>query len=322
MRSLMQAEGMGIRIERYRGELAEAWADVLRNAKNSIFQFERGFIEYHGDRFDEISLLAFDGNRPIAAMPAAIDVEGTVTSHPGLTFGGVILDRGIRSGQALEVFDAMLGFLREHGVRRCVIKALPSIFASYPSAELEYALWRSGFALRRRDLSSVLPLRAPMPFNGDKTRGVKKALKAGLEVGSEGITAFHDMLQLVWQERHGVNPVHSRADLELLQSRFPDRILCRCARQNGAVVAGALVFDYGHVWHTQYMASSPGGRDVGGLDVVISEMVREATAHGVDYFSFGASTLQEGRVINEGLLWQKESYGARAIVHDFYEGDL
>jgi len=318
----MPTEGTGIRVERYRGELAAAWAEVLRNARNGIFQFERAYMEYHGDRFDDISLLAFDGDRPVAILPAAIDANGLVTSHPGLTFGGVVLERGVRSGQTFEVLDAMLGFLRGQGGRRCVIKALPAVFASYPSAELEYALWRRGFSLCRRDLSSVLPLRAPMGFNGDKTRGVKKALKAGLDVGPGGIAEFHDLLQRVWQERHGMAPVHSRADLELLQSLFPDRIHCRCARQAGAVVAGTLVVDYGHAWHTQYMASAPEGRDTGALDLVIRELVGEATARGVDVLSFGASTLEQGRVVNEGLLWQKESYGARAIVHDFYEGDL
>lgn len=311
---------MSIRIERYHVALAEPWAEILRNARNGIFQFERPYMEYHGDRFDDISLLAFVDDQPVALMPAAIGPEGMVTSHPGLTFGGLVVDRRMRSGQAIEVFDAMLHHLREAGARRCLIKVLPQVFASYPSAEIEYALWRRGFTLCRRDLSSLLPLRGALGFNGDKMRGIKKAKKAGLDVGEEHIPPFHDLLRSVWQERHGIDPVHSSADLELLQARFSAHILCRCARREGTVVAGALVFDYGHVWHTQYLASSAEGRETGGLDLVVAELIREAGERGVDHLSFGASTLEAGRAINDGLLWQKESYGARAIVHDFYEG--
>lgn len=318
----MANEAVTLRIERYNPSRVDDWTQVLRHARNGIFQFERAYMDYHGDRFEDISLLAFEGDRPVALMPAAIDGDGTVTSHPGLTFGGVVVDRRMRSGQAIDVFAAMCDRLRELGARRCRLKLLPPAFASYPSAELEYALWRRGFALYRRDLSSLLPLRRALSFNAGKVYSTKKARKAGLVVGEHGVSDFHALLRSVLQERHGAEPVHSQAELELLQSRFPQRILCRCAERGGHVLAGALVFDYGHLWHTQYLASSTEGRETGGLDLVVAELIREAGERGVDHLSFGASTQQEGRTINDGLLWQKESYGARAIVHDFYEGAL
>lgn len=36
------------------------------------------------------------------------------------------------------------------------------------------------------------------------------------------------------------------------------------------------------------------------------------------YFDFGISNEEEGRYLNEGLVAQKEGFGARAVVHDFY----
>jgi hypothetical protein len=61
---------------------------------------------------------------------------------------------------------------------------------------------------------------------------------------------------------------------------------------------------------------------LGALDLVIAETINEARDAGVTLISFGTSTENGGKVLNQGLLWQKESYGARAIVHDFYEGTL
>jgi hypothetical protein len=40
------------------------------------------------------------------------------------------------------------------------------------------------------------------------------------------------------------------------------------------------------------------------------------------FFDFGISTVDNGRSLNLGLIRNKESYGARATVHDFYELDL
>ena len=41
--------------------------------------------------------------------------------------------------------------------------------------------------------------------------------------------------------------------------------------------------------------------------------------HDRAYFDFGISTEDEGRTLNEGLIANKESYGARAIVYERYE---
>jgi len=108
----------------------------------------------------------------------------------------------------------------------------------------------------------------------------------------------------------------------LLKSRFPKNIELRAAYVDGDIVAGTIVYKYGHVWHTQYLASSEIGKKVGGLDFVIYSLIDEARKEGCEYLSFGASTTQAGKVLNEGLIWQKESYGARGLTHDYYALNL
>lgn len=313
---------MDIRIERYRPELEAHWHELLACARNGLFLFERPYMDYHGDRFMDMSFMAFAGDEPIAVFPAALEPTGRLVSHPGLTFGGLVLAKKLRSQDAFIVLDAILDAARKEGAVRCLVKMLPEAFASYPSGEIAYGLWRRGFKLVRRDLSSLLPISAAIPLNSSKLLGVKRARKSGVAVHAKSASEFHELLDDVLHERHGVAAVHSRAELAMLQSRFPDNIVCRVAQREGQQLAGSVVFKYGHVWHTQYLASSEEGRKCGALDLVISELIDEAKAGGVKYLSFGASTVSEGRHLNEGLLWQKESFGARAIVHDFYEGDL
>ena len=310
-------------MRRYTPDLAEDWATVLRCAKNGLFLFERDFVEYHGERFVEMSAIAYSDGVPVAFLPAAIDTRSAqVTSHPGLTFGGVVLRREVRGDVAIEIIEAMLAALREWGATTVTIKLLPQVFAGYPAAELDYVLWRRGFELVRRDLSSILPLQGALPFNSSKNQSVKKASKAGLSVTEAGVGDFHALLEAVLLQQHDVAPVHSKAELEMLSSRFPSQIFVRATYQGDQLLAGALVFNYQHVWHTQYLACSSEGRNLGALDLVVSELKNEATAADVRYLSFGTSSDAAGRVLNDGLLWQKESYGARSLTHDFMHGSL
>lgn len=323
MRVWPQDEGVDISIQRYQPQLAGAWKEVLRSARNSIFQFDRGYVEYHGDRFEDMSAVVFVDGRPRAVMPAAFDpVLRKVVSHPGLTFGGPVLGRDLRGDTALVVIDALLDAFRDWGATSCLVKLLPQILANYPSGEVDYALWRRGFSLMRRDLSSLLPLNDAIPFNTSKMQSVRRAVKHGVGVTEAPVARFHGLLSDVLLAQHGVKPVHSLDELEQLHSRFPQDMLVRVAFLDQRVLAGTLVFKYGHVWHTQYLASSEEGRSVGALDLVTAELIVEATAAGASHISFGTSTVNQGTHINHGLLWQKESYGARSMVHDFMEGPL
>ena len=314
---------MTIKVERYNAERLGDWDRVLASAKNAIFQFDRGYIEYHGDRFVDMSAIAYIDGRPVAVIPAAFDPDsGRVTSHPGLTFGGPVFLRDLRGDAAIEIVGAMLDAFREWGGISCLMKLLPAAFATYPAAEADFALWRRGFRLVRRDLSSLLPLTTALPFNESKRQAVKKARKHGVAMTAISTDRYHDLLEEVLLEQHGTRPVHSKAELALLQNRFPANMLVRGATFDGRLLAGTLVFNYGHIWHTQYLASSNEGRGLGALDLVIAELIEEAKIAGATFLSFGTSTEDGGQSLNQGLLWQKESYGARALVHDFLEGTL
>ena len=65
------------------------WNDFIEHAKNATFLFHRDFMEYHKDRFEDYSLLVFDGEKLVAVLPANKNGE-TLYSHQGLTYGGLV----------------------------------------------------------------------------------------------------------------------------------------------------------------------------------------------------------------------------------------
>jgi hypothetical protein len=109
--------------------------------------------------------------------------------------------------------------------------------------------------------------------------------------------------------------------MRLLQSRYPQHIVLHEARRDGALLAGVLVYDFGHVVHTQYLAASDAGRRTGALSLLLGELIEHVYTNR-HYLSFGISTERQGEALNGGLVAQKERFGARAIVHDFYEWPL
>ena len=82
--------------------------------------------------------------------------------------------------------------------------------------------------------------------------------------------------------------------------------------------AGAVIFEHERVAHAQYMATTPLGRECGALDLVINTLLNDIYQD-ISFFDFGISTEDSGRFLNEGLIAQKEMFGARAMVHDTYE---
>lgn len=299
---------------------AAAWDALVARSRNGNLLHRRGYMDYHAERFADASLLIEKDGELVAVLPANRDGE-QVSSHGGLTYAGLISSQALRAEAALEAFEKIAEHYRALGVKRLLYKAVPHVFHACPAEEDLYALHCLGARLVRRDLSSVIALREPFEFTDERRRAVTKARKAGLSVRTGGdLAPFHALLTDVLA-RHQATPVHSLAELRLLQGRFPQQIVLHEVADEHEVLAAALVYELGPAVHTQYLAASEAGRQRHALSLLLAELIEHTYAH-KRHFSFGISTEQAGRVLNAGLVAQKERFGARAAVHDCYEWEF
>jgi hypothetical protein len=299
---------------------ATDWDALVERSRTGNLLHRRGYMDYHADRYPDASLVVEHRGAMVAALPAS-RAGDLVSSHGGLTYAGLLSTPELRAEATLAVFGQIGEHYRAAGVQRLLYKAVPRAFHAYPAEEDLYALHRLGAQLVRRDLSSVVPLREGYRFAAERRRDIRHARAAGLKIEAGGdLAAFHALLTEVLQ-RHGVTPTHSLAELRLLQGRFPQQIVLYTAHADAALLAGAIVYDFGRVVHTQYLAASDEGRRTGALSLLLGELIERIYADR-HYLSFGISTEQQGQVLNGGLVAQKERFGARAIVHDFYEWPL
>ena len=310
-------------IKRYDPSQAARWNDFCRTARNATFLFNRGFMDYHADRFTDFSLMALSGSgRIIALLPA--DIRGTtLRSHGGLTYGGWIIPaRHFNGSTMLRLWESSLEMMRASGIEELRYKPLPWIYADRPSEDDRYALFRFGAKLEESLLSSTIDMRSPGPFNESTRQSLKLAASAGVtvaEAGISGLPEFWRMLERCLAERHdGVRPVHTLAEMTMLMERFPTEIrLFAAYGRGGEMMAGTLLFDTPRVAHTQYIATTPEGRAVKAFPPIVRCLL-DGPMRSRAYFDFGTSCLDGGRYLNEGLLLQKSGMGAGATVYETY----
>ncbi len=309
-------------IRRYRREDKELWNSFVSKARNATFLFDRNYMDYHADRFDDNSFMFYHKGKLKAVLPANVAGD-TLYSHQGLTYGGLLLDKKATVEDVLECFDSLNSWLRENGISKVVYKALPWIYQQYPSEEDLYALtWKCKAQLISRDISSSIVIDNKLKFAESRKSGIRKALSLNIEVGeSNDVDGFWHVLEENLGNRYNAKPVHTANEMKLLMSRFSNNIRLYVAKMNGEIVGGTLIYVTPQVVHTQYISASVEGKKHGALDLLFDYIINKVYAN-CRYFDFGKSTEQGGAYLNEPLIFQKEGFGGRGVCYDWYQWEL
>lgn len=309
-------------IRRYRREDKELWNSFVSKARNATFLFDRNYMDYHADRFDDNSFMFYHKGKLKAVLPANVAGD-TLYSHQGLTYGGLLLDKKATVEDVLECFDSLNSWLRENGISKVVYKALPWIYQQYPSQEDLYALTLKCKAqLISRDIASTIVIDNKLKFAESRKSGIRKALSLNIEVGeSNDVDGFWHVLEDNLGNRYNAKPVHTASEMKLLMSRFPNNIKLYVAKMNGEIVGGTLIYVTPQVVHTQYISASVEGKKHGALDLLFDYIINKVYAN-CRYFDFGKSTEQGGAYLNEPLIFQKEGFGGRGVCYDWYQWEL
>ena len=301
----------------------EEWDKFVNEARNSTFLFNRAFMDYHSDRFEDCSLLAYRKGKLSALLPA--DRKGEeLRSHHGLTYGGWILpaSSSINGNEMLELWRKWLQWCSSNGIKSVLYKPLPYIYAEQPSDEDLYCLFRSGGILQRTNLSSAIRLERNPGLNKLQRRHIKGLENSVFnikeyrgEIPSEILSKFYEMLQSCLHERHDAKAVHTAEEIALLSARFPENISLQVLEYKGKIEAGIWLFETSTCNHCQYIATTPLGRELNLMTPLTVHLIQEATKAGKNYFDFGISNEEGGKILNHGLLRHKSSFGATGIAY-------
>jgi hypothetical protein len=312
----------------YTPEWAERWDRfVMDGSQNGTFLQTRRFLGYHPiGRFEDASFLAaLENGELLMAVPGARDAaqgETWFRSHPGGTFAGPVLSGHVTQAEdVLQLLDAADRYLTASGYRACELKITPQLFASQPTALLEYALFNRGYG-QETELASYLPLYGRTAeelrggYSATKRYELKRCEAKGLtarRLETDGeLAAFYEVLSLNLR-KFDSRPVHTLAELgDFLRERLKDEVrFLGVLDPAGRMVAGACLFHFRqtNVLHTQYLAADTRVRGYAPSAFLYDAVLKTGLESGAAALSFGTSTFEHGRVLNQGLIRNKEGYG-------------
>lgn len=307
-------------VKAYHSDFKNQWDEFVATAKNATFLFQRDFMDYHKDRFNDNSLMIYKDSDLFALLPAN-SVGNILYSHQGLSYGGLLLKKDCKFKNVLDAFKLLLKYLYENNIETLELKLLPKMYHKLPSDEIDYLLFKVDAQCIRRDISAVIDFREPLKISSsNRKRNLKKAMSNDIKVKEvEDFEAFfHKILIPNLKERHEALPTHNLNDIRKLKTAFPKRIRQFNAYHHEEIIAGVTIFESEFVAHAQYISTLDSKKELAGLDAIFDQLIHTIFIN-KRFFSFGISNEHQGQHLNQGLLKWKESFGARAIVHDFYK---
>lgn len=303
---------------RYKAEDAGLWNDFVTAAKNATFLFHRDFMEYHSDRFTDFSVLIFKDETLYAVLPANVK-DDTIISHQGLTYGSFVLQDSAKLLYALEAFKELLRFLSSEMIQKLEIRVIPTFYNVMPSDELDYFLFKTNATLVKRDVLMVIDNDHKLKFQKNRREGINKAIRNGLKIKIEDTfdDFWNEVLIPNLKNKHGIAPVHSLDEIKMLAARFPANIKQVNVYKDDKVVAGTTVFLTKTTIHPQYVSGNADKNSYGSLDLAYDFIINHFKKD-KRYFDFNISSEDNGGTLNSGLIFWKESCGARAFTADTY----
>ncbi len=278
-------------------------------------------MDYHNDRFQDFSLMIYKDEKLIALMPAN-KVDDCVYSHQGLTYGGFIYKSDLKSEDVINLLKSVLNYLLDNKIKTLELKELPIVFLeNQTNNPLAYLCFKLKAQLVRVDMHSVVDLKFKA-YNRSRKNGYKRGQKNNLVV--KEVNDFEDFWNKILipnlDNKHDVKPVHSLEEIQLLKTKFPNKIRQFNVYHNNIIVAGTTIFETKHVAHSQYISGNADKNTLGSLDFLHHHLLEDVFAS-KSYFNFGISNLNQGQNINQGLLYWKEGFGSHSITQSFYKFD-
>ena len=317
---------MSVEIVKYNPDFKTIWNDFVESSKNGTFLFNRDYMDYHSDRYQDNSYLFFNKGKPYCLFPACRILE-TLSSHAGLTYAGLVMNNSCITTGIMDVFELLVNTAKKEGFKELIYKPVPYIYHDYPADEDLYALFRLNAKLISRNISSTINLSNPFKPRKDRKEGGKKAFRNDVFVKeSKDFQTFWKILKDNLRDTYGAEPVHSFHEFSKLVIAFPDNIkLWAAFNKGGEMIGGVVCYYTKYVVHTQYISANAEGKKCGAIDSIILQLIREKIPEedgDYKYFDLGTSNLDGGLYLNESLIYQKEGFGGRGVCYDGYSVSL
>ncbi len=295
----------------YTAKRQKEWDDFIQRSSNGTFLHQRSYMDYHAERFNDFSLMIFEGLKLRAVLPAH-RIGNEIFAHKGLTYSDFIFQKKLKTAAKIEIVRQALAFLFQNDLNSLYINSIPFVFQPLTDESCTYIYHKAGGELQEIKPFWISDRRFGLKINHNRQKNYKKLLSYGfkIEEDPQHIAEFWPIVVQNLKLRYNSQPTHSMDEIKLLINRFPKHIRLFTIRQKSEILAGALVYFINHTAHFQYIhaLNSPESRQA--VEFLTYELVQKFKNYA--YVSFGSSSVGDNN-INENLVYWKESFGCHII---------
>lgn len=309
---------MIFKFETYNIDYYALWNNFVLNAVNATFLFHRDFIEYHGNRFTDASVLIFKSDTLVAICPAN-KIKTEWHSHQGLTYGGIVVGNDFNPVDFYVLIKELSCFLKSRDCQSLLIKAIPQFYGNDVLLKLRHQLIKHQAQTYRSDMVLALDYSQPLNIHKTKLKHYRRNLESGFVISEEeDFSSFwNELLIPRLHNKHQAKPVHTLEEIQYLKSKFKNNIKQFNLFKNNELLAGITIFDTGTVVKSQYGATSEKGEKYRAIEFLFIHLIHHFKDSGRKFFSMGTVTEQNDLGYNPGLLKQKEELGCKLYHQDF-----
>lgn len=306
-------------VRRYSSEDFELWNAFISTAKNATFLFHRDFMEYHADRFEDFSLLVFEGEKLMSVLPAN-RVGDTVFSHQGLTYGGFVFSDDLVTFEIDLIIAEVILYLKENQFKEFSIKDIVSIYLKERKMETQQSLIKNGAELVETKMNLAINFKSNFKISKSKLKHFKRITSFGLTIRKEeDLTNFwNNVLSPRLSKKFAVKPVHSLDEISLLKDKFKDNIHQYNVYLDEEILAGITIFKTGSVVKSQYGAITEKGEKYRALDYLYITLIDKYKSQ-LDFFDMGTVNDDSELGYNFGLLNQKKELGCDLFEQKYFK---
>ena len=133
---------MSLVIAPYTPDLQKKWDVFVQESRNGTFLHSRAYMDYHSDRFKDQSVIVKSNDNIVGVFPAN-EANDTISSHDGLTFGGLVFGMSQRASQIQEMLSELAEYYSKMGFKKILYKSVPHLFHKYPAEDDLFWLYRN-----------------------------------------------------------------------------------------------------------------------------------------------------------------------------------
>jgi hypothetical protein len=267
-------------------------------------------LEYHQDRFQDSSLIVFEDRIPIAIFPSN-QVSNIIYSHQGLTFGGLIWIRDLSQITKKNIIDAFLSHLSRCRFQSVEIKLLPDFYITESFDEIVEIFLEKGFSLKENSTTYVIENNGLIRGREGRWKLRKKFRQPYLISEVEDFSGFWDnVINPLYRDQIGIEPTHTAKEIQLLKSKNKEFIKQFVIYKDPfEILSGITVFDFEKVVKFQYIASTPKGKSLRAMDILMEHLL-QAEYKNRQYVDLGTVHDPITKIPEKGLVLWKESWFA------------